>query len=80
VGLDYRLAHICSCDSCCNFLAREVQEGAAVVLDSPVGVAFLECVCGTLMAPVTDCQFLRHTLDDEEALIEEYFPKNIARW
>ncbi len=63
-----------------DFLAREVSEGAAIVLNSAVRVAFLGGVCGARLASALDRQLVFHTLDGGEALIEECIPQNIARW
>jgi len=79
VGLDHTLAHNCSRDSGCDFLAREVSEGAAVVLDTAVWMAFLERVCRARLAPAVVSQLDFRRLDGEEALIEKCIPKNIAR-
>jgi hypothetical protein len=61
-------------------LAREVSEGATVLLDSAVRLAFL----GGVRRPyLGSCIVWHHHLvswDREEALIEKCVPQNIARW
>jgi hypothetical protein len=65
VGLDSYLAQYCGRNSGCDFLAREVSKGPAVVLDSQVGVAFLGRVCGAALASVIVCKRDFWTLDGE---------------
>src|SRR5258708_5550524 len=79
-GLDSRLAHKCSRDPGCDLFAREVSEGAAIVLDSAVRVAFLGGVCGARLGAFTIDHFVPHNFDCGEALIEKCIPQNIARW
>jgi hypothetical protein len=80
VGLDSVLARNRSRDPDRDFLAREVSEGAAVVLDCSIRVAFLGGLCGApLASPIIRRRVLR-ALDGGEALIEKCFPENIARW
>jgi hypothetical protein len=52
----------------CDFSAYEVSEGAAVVLDCAVWVAFLGSVCGARLASALVCGRFLPKLD-EEALI-----------
>jgi hypothetical protein len=78
VGLDSVLARNCSRDSGRDRIAREVSEGAAIVFDCPIWVAFLGGLPGAPVASAGDRQFLLRTLDGEEALIEKCFPKNIS--
>src|SRR5581483_3402511 len=80
VGLDPLLAHDSGCDPDCDHLAREISEGPAVVFNSALWVAFLGGLCRTPMASTPARQFLLINLDVEEALIEQSFPENIARW
>jgi hypothetical protein len=79
VGVDHFLAHNCSCASGCDFLACEVSEGAAFVLDSTVWVAFLGGLCRVHLATAVDRHPILRTLDGGEALIGECIPQNIAR-
>jgi hypothetical protein len=79
VGLDSVLARNCSRDSDRDRVAREVSEGAAIVFDCSIWVAFLGGLRGARLASATARQFLLRTLDGEEALIEKCFPENIAR-
>jgi hypothetical protein len=79
VGLDSRLARNRSRASGRDFPAREVSEGAAIVFDCSICVAFLGGLRGARLASTTARQFLLRTLDGEEALIEKCFPENIAR-
>jgi hypothetical protein len=79
VGLDSHLAGNCSRDPDRDFLACEVSEGAAVVRDCAVWVAFLGGLCGARLASALDRQLVFHTLGGE-ALIEECIPQNIAGW
>jgi hypothetical protein len=62
-----------------DFIAREVQEGAAFVFDSAARLAFLGSVCGAPVAPDTPRHVVLPTLDSREALIEKCIPQNIAR-
>jgi hypothetical protein len=79
MGVDSLLAHNCSRDPGCDFLACEVSEGATVILDCAIWVAFLGGVCGARLASA----FVRwrdfYTLG-REALIEKCIPQNIACW
>jgi hypothetical protein len=77
--LDSLLARNCGCDPGRDFLACEVSEGAAVIFNSEVWVAFLGGLCRARMASATAREFLLRALDGEEALIEECLPENIAR-
>jgi hypothetical protein len=79
VGLDSRLARNRSRASGRDFPAHEVSEGAAIVFDRSIWVAFLGGLRGARLASATARQFLLRTLDGEEALIEKCFPENIAR-
>jgi len=80
VGLDFHLARNCSRNSDRDHLAPEVSEGAGVVLDSAVRVAFL----GGLRGSCLGSAFIRRpsvgSLDRKDALIEKCIPQNIARW
>jgi hypothetical protein len=80
VDLDSLLAHDRSRNPCRDFLAREVQKGAAFIFDSSARVAFLGGVRGAFLAPATPYRLVSRTLDGEEALIEKCIPQNIARW
>jgi hypothetical protein len=79
MGLDSFLARVCRRIPGRDFLAREVQEGAAFVFDSAARVAFLDGVCGAPLAPPSPCRIVLRTLDAGEALIESDIPQNIAR-
>jgi hypothetical protein len=74
MGMDYHLAHICRRAAGCNFLACEVSEGAKVLFNSTLGVAFLDRVRRVgVVAPAAQC----HTLSvlDEEAPMKSPFRK-----
>jgi hypothetical protein len=79
MGLDSFLARVCRRTPSHDFLAREVQKGAAFVFDSAAGVALLDGVRGTSLAPAAAWCFVLRTLGDEEALIEKCIPQDIAR-
>jgi hypothetical protein len=78
VGLDSLLARHCGRDPDRDFLAREVSESTAVVFDSSIWMALLGGLRRAgLASSIVTCLDL-HSLDDEESLIEEPFPENIA--
>jgi hypothetical protein len=76
--LDSLLARNCSRDPDRDFLACEISESASFVLDCAVWLAFLGGLRGAGLAADAARQCLLRTLDGEEALIEKYFPENIA--
>jgi hypothetical protein len=78
MGLDFVLANDYRRDSVCDFLAREVPEGAAVVFDSSIRVAFLGGLRGVRLASSIVCHPVPGKSDVGEALIEKCFPQNIA--
>jgi hypothetical protein len=78
MGLDFVLADDYCRDSDCDFLAREVPEGAAVVFDSPIRVAFLGGLRRHPLASTIVLHDLPGRPDGGEALIEECFPQDIA--
>src|SRR5579864_9491092 len=79
--LDFLLAHVCSGAASCDFLTREVSEGAAFVFNSAVGVAFLGGLCRARVAPAAArCLNSYTVLDHGEALSAKRVPQNIARW
>jgi hypothetical protein len=74
------LARHYSGDSGGDRLARDVSEGATVLPDSAVRLAFLGGVRGPYLG---SCIVRHHHLvswNREEALIEKCVPQNIARW
>jgi len=79
VELDSRLALNCGRRPRRDFPAREVSEGAAIIFNPEVWVAFLDGLCRARMASAAIRHRLLGTLDGREALIEKCFPKNIAR-
>ena len=80
VGVDSVLADTCGGDSNRDRLARKVSECATIVLDSAVGVAFLDGVCGSHLDSFNSRSFVLDKSDRGETLIEGCIPENIARW
>lgn len=78
MGVDYHLAFICNRVARRDFFACEISEGAAFVLASAIGLAFLGGICGIGMAPFVTCGRGFFTCTGE-ALIEERFPETFAR-
>src|SRR5262249_25284969 len=79
VGLDSVLAYDSRCASHCDCVARKVSEGTAFIVDSTPWVAFL----GGLFGPRLASRIARDRVlvpFHREALVEECFPENIARW
>jgi hypothetical protein len=79
VGLDSLLARVCGCVSERDLFAREVSEGAPVVFDCSIWVAFLGGLRGARLVSSGNRRRVLRTLDGEEALIEKCFPENIER-
>ena len=75
MGLDSFLARVYRRIPGRDFLAREVQKGAAFVSDSTARVAFLDGVPGAPLAPPTPFRLVHRTLDAEEALLKSAFRK-----
>jgi hypothetical protein len=67
--MDSLLASNGSRDSHRDRLARKVSQGAALVFDSPIGVAFLGGVRGDDLGSIVICHFVPRNPDDGEALI-----------
>jgi hypothetical protein len=78
MGLDFVLANDYRRASDCDFFAREVPEGAAVVFDSSIWMAFLGGLCGNSLASTIVLHDLPGGSDGGEALIEKCFPEDIA--
>jgi hypothetical protein len=67
--LDSLLARNCSCDPDRDHLAREVSQGAALVFDCPIRVAFLGGLHGDHLGTDIAWHLVPRNPDDREALI-----------
>ena len=76
--LDRDLALNCGRAPSRHFLAPEVSEGAAVVFNTSIWLAFLRGLRGTCLASFDIRHRVLRNLDGAEALIEECFPENIS--
>ena len=80
MDLDSGLAQHRGGDAGRDLPSHKVSKGTAIVLDSPLWLAFLDVLHWTRLAPPAARQFLLHTMAGEEALIEKSLPQNFARW
>jgi hypothetical protein len=79
VGLDSFLACHCSCDTRSDLLTCEAPEGAPLVLDWPIGVAFLGGLSGNHLGAAIIWDLHPRNSSGGETLIDKYFSENIAR-
>src|SRR5215813_113222 len=77
VGVDSLLANNYGRDPGCDFPACKVSEGASIVLDSEVWVAFLDGVCGARLASSVNRHLTLRTFLHGEALSGKGIPQNV---
>lgn len=78
--MDSVLARDCGGDSQRNHLTREIPEGAAVLFDSAVRLAFLGGLRRASMGSSANRLLVVRDSYGKEALIARCIPKDIARW
>ena len=80
VGLDSVLAFHRGGASGCDFLAREISEGAKIVFDRSARMAILDGVCGSSLASSDIRERISLRMGGKETLIEQRLPQDLARW